>query len=543
MVNQVEFKSVCRHYGNVKANDQLNFDIKKGEIHGLIGENGAGKSTAMKLLFGMEQRTSGDIFVNGQLVQFKSSMDAQRRGLGMVHQHFMLSHVHTALENILLQERMTQSKSLSWFFSMPVASVESKVQSLAVSLGFKIPWHSLVSDLSVEVQQQIEIVKLLVADANVLILDEPTAVLSPQEIHKFLKILRELKNQGRTIILITHKLDEVKEVCDRVTIMRQGRTVITEAVEKLTVTEMASYMVGRQVNLGRRVLDSKDLQESKLTLEKVDLAKGSKVLLKDVSLQVRGGEIVGIAGIHGNGQQELMHLLYGPRTLEHYGHTLGGKIAALGCDWMALTCHDVKKKSCGIVYADRHHEGALLQQDLIENEILHHIPTYNPSETAEEPSSFLSRYLGILRPIDRKKALQKVQRSLGEFDVRPPIPERSFGSFSGGNQQKFVMASALLEKPELILCSEPTRGVDVGSIEQIHGAITDARARGAAILLVSSQLEELLSLCDRILVFFEGRINAEFSRNNFNETAIGLAMCADQMKTSPRSSTALEEKT
>lgn len=506
----VSFKNVSKKYGKILANDGLNFDIRSGEIHGIIGENGAGKSTAMKLLYGMEKPSSGEITVKGRIVHFSNSRAAMDFGIGMVHQHFMLSPVHTAVENILLNDRKSkQSSFLNWILPFKLGQVERELEKIAHEMGFKIPWQTPVEMLTVGQQQQIEIIKLLYANVDIMIFDEPTAVLSPSEIVKFLEMLRFLKGQGKTSIIITHKLGEIKEICDQVTVMRQGRWIETGETKNYSMQDLASLMVGRMVNLSGLDRGERTSGDAELKIEHVDLERGGKWVLKGVDLQVHRGEILGIAGIQGNGQQELMHLIGNPAFYKKAPFSHSGKISISNTDVSGLHSRDIRDMGVGVVCADRHREGVLLEESLIENDLLGHDSDYQNS-------------FGFL---DRVRANKHTLEEMKAYDVRPLEPEAVMGGLSGGNQQKFVMARELSRKPRLLLCSEPTRGVDVGSIEQIHTELLKASANQMAILLVSSQLDELMRLADRILVMYEGCIVAEFLRDQFDESKIGLFMC------------------
>ncbi len=511
--NIVSFQKVSKFYGANHANDNLDMDIAQGSIHAVIGENGAGKSTAMKMLYGMEVPTSGEIFVRGKAVSYHSSKQAVLDGIGMVHQHFMLSAVHSALDNILLSVVDAKSK---WKFLPKLLrpfdknSIQAELEVIAKKMGFKIPWDRPVELLPVGVQQQIEIIKLLYSNVEIMIFDEPTAVLSPDETEKFMEMLRTLKLAGKTSIIITHKLAEVKAIADSVTIMRRGRTVLTAPASQFSIPELAAHMVGREVELSAKPLKPIEQKSTVLKLSGVNLFKSKRQVLKDINFELKSGEILGVAGVQGNGQSPLMHLLYGPSLFKSGSSRWSGSIEFMGQSAKNWTAFEMRSNGAGIVVADRHVKGVLLDETMLENFIL-------GSGKAFVKFGFILRGLA-------QKACKSV---MDRFDVRPDDPLSLMRSYSGGNQQKFVMAKELAKSPKVFFCSEPTRGVDVGSIEQIHGEILKAREGGMGILLVSSQLDELMKLSDRIVVMFEGAITAEFKRSEaeFDEKKIGLFMC------------------
>lgn len=507
----IRFEHVSKYYGTLRANDDLNFSIAAGTIHALIGENGAGKSTAMKLLFGMEQRTSGDIYVQGELAAYRSPKEALKHGIGMVHQHFMLSAVHSALDNVLLgcdAPAVGLSRLLpAGLRPLPRRSVLKKLKEIAEEVQFNIPWHTPVGELSVGIQQQIEIMKLLHSGVDIMIFDEPTAVLSPLEIEHFTTMLHRLKSQGKTIIVITHKLQEVKNMADHVTVMRKGKTVGTRDIVDVSVQDLADLMVGRKVLLKTDAPISAVLGPTILSLKNLTLKKNRRTLLEDIDMDVRSGEIVGIAGVEGNGQSDLLHLLYDPGAKAQGRFELSGELNFGEENAKYWSSSDVRGFGVGIIASDRHHEGVLLDETLAENNLLGHL------------DEFTNHML-----INRKKLADHTQQLMTAYDVRPNNPEAIMGSLSGGNQQKFVMVRELSRKPRLLLCAQPTRGVDVGSIEQIHRELLNARTAGMGILLVSSQLDELMQLSDRLLVMCSGRVVARFARGEFDERKIGLAM-------------------
>lgn len=514
----IEFCHVTKKYGAFAANDDLSFTVQSGSVHAIIGENGAGKTTAMKLLFGLESLTSGEIRFNGGLRPWTSPRGAMASGIGMVHQHFMLSPVHSALDNVILgREHGDIRSSRSWFprAMSPVqrSTLKSELTVLAQSVGFAIPWDSPAGLLAVGTQQQLEIIKLLHAGVDFMIFDEPTAVLSPDETRSFLEMIKELSRAGRTIIMITHKLKEVKTIADDVTVLRRGKSVASLKCADLSVQDMADLMVGRHVELGELPRSQIKRGESLLRIEALTVSrKGQKNLVSNLDLEIHSGEIVGIAGVEGSGQRELFNFIRCPKW-----SFPGSQASARVCEIFNENAlhwdnHRVRRKPIGIIPADRLAEAVLPEETLLENDLLGHDHEFGR--------------IGIFgyQWLDRGLARQRLQREIATFDVRPPHADARLGSLSGGNQQKFVMARELSRNPKLILCAQPTRGVDVGAIEQIHGELLRRRDQGAGILLISSQLEELMTLADVIHVMFEGIIVATFRRGEFDEKKLGIAM-------------------
>lgn len=513
----IEFSHVTKAYGSLVANDDLCFTINQGEVHALIGENGAGKSTAMKLLFGLESLSSGEIKFKGIPKSWKSPRGAMAAGLGMVHQHFMLSPVHSALDNVILGQEFGTVKGRQTGFLRNLWPIDRRLvledlKHLSDRAGFSIPWNEKVENLPVGIQQQLEIAKLLYAGVDVMILDEPTAVLSPDETDSFLNMVRNLNSQGRTIIIITHKLREVKAIADRFTVLRRGKSVGSLPCQDVSIQQMADMMVGRHVHLGE--LKRQDVPAGDDLLEAKNLTirgTGARKALVDVTLSVKERQIIGIAGVEGSGQTELFNAIIDPKRALR-SSSGASTLNLLGIDARGLDSGNIRRLSIGIVPADRLREAVLPHENLLENDLLGH-----DHEFAALP------ILGN-QFIDRKTARERLVAELIKFDVRPADPEATLGGFSGGNQQKFVMARELSRDPKLIVCAQPTRGVDVGSIEQIHGELLARRDAGAGVLLISSQLDELMALSDVIHVMYEGRIVASFQRGEFDEQSIGLAM-------------------
>jgi simple sugar transport system ATP-binding protein len=496
----VEIRNVTKTFPLVTANDDVTLLVKKGEIHALVGENGAGKSTLMNILYGLLQPDSGSLAIGGRQVCFAGPGDAIKAGIGMVHQHFMLIPPLTVAENVVLG----QEPSRRGMIDMPAAI--KTVQELSDQYGLKVDPTAKVETLSVGIEQRIEIIKVLYRGADVLILDEPTAVLAPQEVEEFFEILRSLKAQGKTIIFITHKLHEVMAISDQVTVMRHGKMV--GAVETATTSkaEIATLMVGRQVLLQ---VDRGSAQPGEPVLQVEGLeALDNKALpaLKGVDLTVRAGEILGVAGVEGNGQSELVEVLAGLRPAQK------GRVNVAGRRIGGLSPRQVRAAGVGHIPEDRHRRGLVLEYTVADNTILgiHYRVPY-----------VKSRGVDILDP---SAITAKAERLVAEFDIRPTDPQNPAGNLSGGNQQKVVVAREMDQQPKLLIAAQPTRGVDVGSIEFIHKRLIQARDAGMAVLVISADLEEVLSLSDRIAVIYEGEIVGEMSPETATEERLGLLM-------------------
>lgn len=512
MISAVEFRAVSKRFGSVLANSDIHLKVETGTIHAIIGENGAGKSTAMKMLYGIERPDSGEIWVENQSRKWRSPADAISYGIGMVHQHFMLAEPYDALENILLGAQVSSLKNI--FSPIDRAKAIQKLKEISDRYGLKVPFDAPVETLSIGVRQRIEILKLLYRNARILILDEPTAVLTPQETADLFLNLRKLKEEGKTILIITHKLKEVMAISDHVTVFRGGRVVAQVETSTTCVDELASLMVGRKIDSseGSELLNQ-SLGQAVLEVSRLSLSSPAGSKLQDIDLQVRSGEVVGIAGVEGNGQSELLQVLLHPKE---FARSLTGDVRFLGHDWKVGSSYrstmEIKDLGVGVIPEDRHRDGLLLGQSVTESFLL----------GLQRKSAFAKTGL-ILR-----KALERaVLRIAGEYDVRPngvPLLSTCAGALSGGNQQKIIIAREFERKPQLLIAAHPTRGVDVGAIEFIHRKIIQARNEGMGILLISSELDELLALSDRILVMYEGRIVASFRRGEVDEKALGLAM-------------------
>ncbi len=505
MDSYLELRDITKTFyeGQLVANNKISLKIKTGSIHGIIGENGAGKSTAMKVLYGMYEADSGSILLKDKILQLKSPSDAIKNGIGMVHQHFMLAPPLTVLENFLLEIDEYYNLALIPKIWRPIKKllVKNKLQKLAKDYGLPLPMDEKVESLPVGLQQRIEILKLLYKKCEILILDEPTAVLTPKEIEDFFKQLTVLKKEGRTIILITHKLKEITAIADRVTVFKGGKVVAERDVIKTSADELGQLMVGQRIE--KKHAAAAKTNHTKI-LEVNQLSFNTK--LKDISFSVAAGEIVGIAGVEGNGQIELQQLILQPNKKAtgnikiHSRETLGKKV---------LSASAIRNLGIGYLPDDRIKQGLLSERPLFENFLLGH----------QKKSQF--QKFGIL---DYQKLKSECKKSLETFNVKPQNIDALAGSLSGGNQQKFVVSRELWQDPKFILAAHPTRGVDIGAIDFIHAQLREMQKKGSGILLISSELDELMDLCDRILVMYSGKIHAEFSKGQFTESIIGIAM-------------------
>jgi simple sugar transport system ATP-binding protein len=493
----LELHGITKRYPGIVANDHVDFGLRRGEVHALLGENGAGKSTLMNIVYGLSKPDEGEIRVNGKPVAFSSARDAIEHGIGMVHQHFMLIPVMTVAENIVLAAEPTTIGGI-----LDERGANRRVREISERFGLAVDPEATVDRISVGQQQRVEILKALYRGADILILDEPTAVLTPQEAGELFTIIRSLVAQGTSVIFITHKLNEVLEIADRITVLRRGRTIDTVPSEGATEESLARLMVGREVLLrvdkapstpGETALEVRDLE----VLDDRGLER-----VRGVSFDVRRGEIVAIAGVDGNGQSELIEALTGLRPVAA-GTVRVGDVDVTHSD--ARTSLDA---GIGHIPEDRHRRGLVLDFTLAENIALH---DYN------RPPDSTHGWLYPGRLIDRAAKL------IREFDVRGGGPLTKASSLSGGNQQKVVIAREVSRNPKVLLAAQPTRGLDVGAIEYVHRRLVEERDSGHAILLVSLELDEVLSLADRILVIYEGRIVGEHAAAA-SEQAIGLEM-------------------
>lgn len=495
--NVIEMRKITKEFGTFKANDQIDLQVKPGEIHALLGENGAGKSTLMNILSGLLEPTSGEIYMNGEKVNITSPTAANRLGIGMVHQHFMLVEAFTVTENIILGSEPTHGGILDR------KKAKKEIEEVSKQYGLDVNPNAYIRDISVGMQQRVEILKTLYRGANVLIFDEPTSVLTPQEIDELMIILKELTDEGKSIILITHKLDEIKKVADRCTVIRRGQSIGTVNVKDVSSQQLADMMVGRSVSFKT---EKKPAQPKEIILSIKDLVvKESRGLdaVKNLSLDVRAGEVVGIAGIDGNGQTELIQALAGLTKVENGSIHLNEK------EITNRKPREITEMGVAHVPEDRHKYGLVLEMTLAENIGLQ---TYY-----QKPYSST----GILN----YRMINKHARELiEEYDVRTPnelVPARAL---SGGNQQKAIIAREVDRDPDLLIVSQPTRGLDVGAIEYIHRRLIEQRDKNKAVLLVSFELDEILNVSDRIAVIHAGEIVGIVDPKETTENELGLLM-------------------
>ena len=492
----LEARNLTKVFGALRANDDVHLRVKKGSIHGIVGENGAGKSTLLKMLFGIYHPTSGEIRFMGQVVQWKNPRTAIENGIGMVQQHFSLVESLSALDNIILGHEPTQGP-LGY---LNREEAREKLEKLIPSPHLRVPWEAKVEELSVGFRQRIEILKLLYRSCDVLILDEPTAVLTPQEIDDLFEVLRQLRAQGKTILIITHKLREIFSLCDEVTVMRSGRTVGHDEIKNLNQEKLIEWMVGRHIQAPRRSglpSERKALISAK-SVRETEVCRGQ---LKGIDLEVGAGEIVGIAGVEGSGQKHFLECLLGLRKYQ-------GVISILGLNPAVHGTSKIRESGVGLIPEERMGEGLWGTESILSNLVV----------GLEE--QFLKFGFFQARSI-QDKGLQWTK----EFDLRAQSLEMSSKFLSGGNQQKVIFAREVAgRKPRLLICFQPTRGVDIGAIELIHNRIVDLRNQGVGVLVISSELDELIALSDRMYVFFDGTTQRCFARSEFEPRAIGSAM-------------------
>jgi general nucleoside transport system ATP-binding protein len=492
----LELRGITKRFPGTLANDHVDFDLRRGEVHALLGENGAGKSTLMNILYGLYTPDEGEILINGEHVQMSSPGNAIERGIGMVHQHFMLIPVMSVAENIVLAVEPRRGVLLDY------GAARDRVSELASSFGVALDPDAKIEDITVGQQQRVEILKALYRRAEILILDEPTAVLTPQEAAELFGILKALQREGMSIIFISHKLNEVLQIADRVTVLRRGKMIETLPAAGATEEELARRMVGRDVVLRIDKAPSEPA-EPILVVEELSVRDDRDILkVHDVSFDVRGGEIVAIAGVDGNGQTELIDALTGLRRPTE------GRIFVDGTELTTASARDHFERGVGHVPEDRQRRGLVLEFNLAENIGLH--------DYRKRP---YSRF-GWLFP---KRLLERARRLIAEFDVRGGGPKTLGGALSGGNQQKVILAREIDRDPRVLVAAQPTRGLDVGAIEFVHRRLVEERDEGRAVLLVSLELEEVLSLADRILVIYEGEIAGEFPPSA-TEEELGVAM-------------------
>ena len=507
----LELRQITKRFGDVLANDRVSLAVQPGTIHAVVGENGAGKSTALRIAYGLYRADSGEVVIDGETRRLGSPEDAIRLGVGMVHQHFMMVDTMTVAENIVLGAEPGSP------FAVDLAGAAEKIRALSEEIGLAVDPGAVVETLSVGEQQRVELLKALYRDARLLILDEPTAVLTPLDVAELFKVLRLMREQGKTIVIITHKLSEVLAISDAVTVLRDGRVVGQLATRATSAAELARLMVGRDVLLrvtkgparpGETVLAVRDLSMAGMAGMAGGAGEDRSAPLTQVSFSVRAGEIVGIAGVEGNGQTELVEALAGLVPRER----LTGRVELHGLDITGLSARERRKLGVAHIPEDRQQRGLVLDFDLAENSIL----------GAHDRPPAVSRSSGIW--LDRPGILARTARLLADFDVRPADPALPARALSGGNQQKLVAGREISPPPRLLLVAQPTRGVDIGAIEFLHRQLLALRDSGAAILLVSAELEEVTALADRLLVFNQGRIAGEVDPAVASVEEIGLLM-------------------
>lgn len=497
-VNAVEMKNIVKKFGDFTANDHINLTVKKGEVHAILGENGAGKSTLMNVLYGLYKPTEGEIYINGQKAIMEGPNDAIKLGIGMVHQHFMLVQPFTVTENIILG--MEPMKGLM----VDLKTAKQRVIEISKRYNMQIDPDAKIEDISVGMQQRVEILKVLYRGADILILDEPTASLTPQEIKELIDIIENLTKDGKSVILITHKLKEITSCADKCTIIRAGRYIDTLEVDQVDENELAAKMVGRDVTFR---VEKKELTPGEVVLDVKNL-RGKDYrgidILNGFDIQVRAGEIVGIAGVDGNGQTELVEILTGLRKATE------GSVTIKGQDAYNVTPRRAFDLGITSIPADRQKHGLVLDFSVAENLALQNF----------ESEPFAKK--GILN----KAAMQEHARAMIEkFDIRPKGSEdRAAGTLSGGNQQKVIIAREVTNNKDLLIAVNPTRGLDVGAIEFVHKYLVEQRNKGKAVLLVSFELDEVMSLSDRIEVIFEGKITGSVLGKDANEEELGFMM-------------------
>lgn len=501
--NVIEMREITKIFGEFVANDKINLELRKGEIHALLGENGAGKSTLMNMLAGLLEPTSGEIVVNGKSEKLDSPSKAASLGIGMVHQHFMLVEAFTVAENIILGSEVTNKGILD------LKKANADILELSERYGLAVDPTAKVEDISVGAQQRVEILKTLYRGADILIFDEPTAVLTPAEILELMDIMKTLVKEGKSIILITHKLDEIRAVADRVTVIRRGKSIQTVSIEGATNKDLAEMMVGRSVSF---VTEKEEAQPKEVVLQISDLVVNENrgvPAVKELSLDVRAGEIVGIAGIDGNGQSELIQAITGLRRVK------SGSIKIKGQEVVGLSPRKITEMNVSHVPEDRHRDGLVLEMMLSENIALQ---TYYKEPLSKNGALNYNQINSYARKL------------MEEFDVRAANEIVPASALSGGNQQKAIIAREVDRNPDLLIVSQPTRGLDVGAIEYIHKRLIGERDKGKAVLVVSFELDEIINLSDRIAVIHDGKIQGIVKPSETNKQELGILMAGGEIK-------------
>jgi len=497
----VELAGITKRFPGVVANSDINITVKRSEVHAIVGENGAGKSTLMKILYGMQKPDEGTIAINGTPVSFSTPGDAIAAGIGMVHQHFMLADNFTVLENVVLGSEPRRGLGLDR------RAARAKIDEISKSYGLDIKPDALVEDLGVGDRQRVEILKVLFRGAHILILDEPTAVLVPQEVDELFANLLELKSEGLTVIFISHKLDEVLKVADSITVIRRGTTIASVKPGDVTARDLAQLMVGAELPVPElrdsTVTDQAELSVKGLTVCTAD----GRAVVNDVSLTIRRGEIFGIAGVEGNGQAELVEAIMGMRPAE------AGEIVLGGTDGTAWSTRQRREAGIAYIPEDRHRHGLLLESPLWENRVLGH-QTRPPNVK------------GVF--IDRAGARKDCERIVAEYDVRTPSIDVPASALSGGNQQKRIVGREMSDGPKVLIAAHPTRGVDVGAQAAIWDQLRAARGDGLAVLLISADLDELIGMSDTLWVLLRGRLVAQVDPGKVTPQELGAAMTGAQ---------------
>ena len=494
----IDMRKITKRFPGVLANDQIDFQVEKQQIHCLLGENGCGKTTLMNVLFGLYHQDEGEVHIHGKKAEIQNPHDAYRLGIGMVHQHFMLVSQMTVLENIIMGNECG-----NYFLDRKASA--AAVQELIDRFGFQLDLKSKVADLSVGTKQRIEIVKTLYRGADIIILDEPTAVLTPQEVGELFNILRQLRKDGKTIVFITHKLGETMEISDKVTVLQKGRKVRTLNTADTSPEELAALMVGRSVE---NVVSERGGATGDVVISLQGLVLNEKTR-NPVNLEIRAGEILGIAGVEGNGQQELEELLVGIRPVKE------GTITISGMDVTRMAVSQRKALGLGYIPADRHRNAILSSFSVKENYLLGYqdSPRY--------------RKHGF---VNYKQLESDAHQMVEQFRVKVADIEHTIGTLSGGNQQKVVLSREVAHEPVLVIAAQPVRGLDIGAIENVHKTLLRLKEEGKAILLISAELSEVLNLSDRIAVLYEGEISAEFQNGAYDKEQIGLFMAGKHLK-------------
>lgn len=500
----VRMKQITKKFSKVTANDHVDFDVRKGEIHALVGENGAGKSTLMNTLYGLYIPDGGEIEVNGTAVHMHSALDGIKCGIGMVHQHFMLIPRLTVVENIVLGEEPRKHKI---FFDYKEGV--KKVNEVSRAYGLSVDSEAIVGNVSLGMQQRIEILKTLYRGAEIIILDEPTAVLTPQEIEELGEILQRLKKMGKTVIIITHKIEEIMNFSDRITVLRMGKNAGSVVTNEITVSDITKMMVGKDISLGGQKQEV-SFEGNMLEVRNLTYQKDGREILKDISFTLKKGEILGVSGIDGSGQTELAEVICGVCKAEK------GTVCYDGENINDRTIADRKKAGIAFIPQDRHKDGLVLDFSITDNLLL----------GFQRSNEFLQGRIQM----DQKAIKKNAREKIAAFDIRTPSADQPAYTLSGGNQQKIIVARELGGDSRLIVADQPTRGVDVGAIEFIHNVLTEKRNCGCGVLLVSLELDELLMISDRIMVLNEGKIAGIVNPRETTKEEIGLLMVGQGTK-------------